>query len=129
MEIISIVTLSLSGLLLTLVGISRLSNPIKTYQKSSGITINNDVNLLNEVKGVGALMMLGGLLTLLGILVSQFTFTSHVIAALIFIGFAIGRLVSMGTDGKPNKQIVQGLIFELVLGPANAFCIAYTLMQ
>lgn len=39
----------------------------------------------------------------------------------IFIGFAIARLFSHAADGKPNKQLVTGLISELVLGAANTY--------
>ncbi len=51
----------------------------------------------------------------------KLTLTSFVIATLIFIGFAIGRLLSISLDGKPNKLLIQGLIFELVLGTLNIF--------
>ena len=128
MEIIKIVTLCLSGLLLFFVGSMRLSNPIKTYSKNSGIQLTNDVNLLNEMRGISAVMLFGGIIILLGIIVPKLTFTSLVVAALIFIGFAIGRLLSTSLDGKPNKLINQGLIFELVLGVANIFCIITTLV-
>lgn len=123
MEIIKIVTLALSGLLLLFVGIMRISNPIKTYSKNSGITIADDVNLLNEVRGVSAVMLFGGIIILLGTIFSQLTVISFTVATLILIGFAIGRLLSMATDGQPNKMIVQGLMFELVLGAANIFCL------
>lgn len=123
MEIVKIVVLSLSSLLLIFVGISRLSNPIKTYLKSSGITLDNDVNLLNEMRGVSAVMLCGGILTVLGTFIHSFTFTSFVIASLLFFGFALGRIISIATDGKPNKQLVQGIVFEIVLGGANLFCL------
>ena len=106
----------------------RLSNPIKTYLKNSGIKLANDVDLLNEMRGVSALMLTGGLLILLGIFIPQFTFTSFVVASLILLGFAIGRLLSIGLDGKPNRLIVQGLISELVLGAANIFCLVHSLV-
>ncbi len=121
MEIVKIVILSLSSQLLIFVGISRLSNPIKTYLKSSGIQLNNDVNLLNEIRGVSAVMLCAGIITALGIFFPSHNFTSFVVGALIFIGFAIGRLLSISADGKPNQQIKQGIIFELVLGSANLF--------
>lgn len=121
MEIFKIVTLALSGLLLTFVGIMRLSNPIKTYLKNSGIQLEKDVDLLNEIRGVSSVMLIGGILSLLGTVLPTFSFTSSTIAALLFLGFAVGRFVSIGTDGKPNKQITQGIVFELVLGGANVF--------
>ncbi len=119
MEIIKIIILSLSSLLLVFVGLSRLTNPIKTYQKNSGITLSNDVNLLNEMRGVGAVMLCAGIITVLGIFIPLLTFTSFIVGTLIFIGFAIGRFASIASDGKPNKQISQGIGFELFLGAAN----------
>ncbi|WP_196888195.1 DUF4345 domain-containing protein [Aureivirga sp. CE67] len=119
MEIFKIITLSLSGILLTFVGLSRLVNPLKTYYKNSGISLHKDTNLLNEIRGLSAVMFLSGLLILLGIFLPKFTFTSFIIAILIFIGFAIGRVFSMNSDGKPNKQIMQGIFSEIILGGLN----------
>ncbi|WP_025665543.1 DUF4345 family protein [Aquimarina megaterium] len=123
MEIIRIAALSLSSLLLIFVGIMRLSNPIKTYLKNSGIKLENDSSLLNEMRGVSSVMLLAGILIAIGIFVERLSFTSHFIAILIFIGFVIGRLISMKVDGKPSKQITQGIMFELILGAANVFCL------
>ena len=127
MDIITIVVLALSGLLLTFVGLMRLTNPIKTYSKNSGIELDQNTDLLNEIRGVSALMLTGGILILSGILVEKLTLISHVVACLILIGFAIGRIFSMMTDGKPNTKIVQGLIFEIVFGLANVACIVLML--
>jgi hypothetical protein len=128
MEIFKIVTLSISGLLLLAVGTLRISNPIKNYSKNSGIKIENEVNLLNEVRGVSSVMLFGGIIILLGTIVPELTITSFIVAILILLGFAIGRLLSIGLDGKPNKLITQGLISELVLGAANIFCLVTTLV-
>ncbi len=123
METIKIIVLVLSGLMLLFVGGMRLGNPIKTYLKNSGIKLENDVDLLNEMRGVSALMLCGGIIILLGAVVPKLTFTAFVVALLIFLGFAIGRILSISFDGKPNKQIRQGLISEIVLGAANVFCL------
>ena len=128
MEIFKIVILSLSGLLLLTVGTLRLSNPIKNYLKNSGINLANDVNLLNEMRGVSSVMLFGGIIILLGTFIPKLTIASFIVATLILLGFAIGRLLSIGLDGKPNKLIVQGLISELVLGAANVFCLVNALV-
>jgi len=128
MEIIKIVTLSLSGLMLLLVGIMRLSNPKKTYLKNSGIKLENDVNLLNEMRGVSSVMLFSGIIILLGTIIPKLTTVSFVVAILIFLGFAIGRLLSFGLDGKPNKLIVKGIVFELVFSATNIFCLFNTLV-
>jgi len=123
MEILSIVTQSLSALLLIMVGTLRISNPIKNYAKNSGITLTNNVDLLNELRGTSAVMLFGGIILLFGIFSQEITMASFVVGTLIFLGFALGRIISMSVDGKPNKQIIQGLIFELVLGALNAICL------
>ena len=123
MEIFKIVVLSLSALLLIFVGSMRLMNPIKTYLKNSGIQLSNDVNLLNEMRGVSAVMLCSGIIILLGTFIPKLTLSSFLVGSLIFIGFAIGRMLSISMDGKPNQQINQGLMFELVLGAANVFCL------
>ena len=123
MDIFKIIILSLSGLMLLFVGAMRLSNPIKTFLKNSGITLEKDVSLLNEMRGISAVMLFAGLIILLGTIIQKLTFTSFVVASLIFIGFAIGRLISIKADGKPSKQITQGIVFELILGIANIFCL------
>lgn len=120
METFEIVVLSLSGLLLLSSGALRLSNPIGNYSKHSGIKIENEVNLLNEVRGTSSLMFFGGATILSGIFLPQLTLTSFIVATLMFFGFAFGRLISVRLDGRPNKLIIKGLIFELALGPLNA---------
>ncbi|WP_422081434.1 DUF4345 domain-containing protein [Ulvibacterium sp.] len=128
MEIVKIIILSVSSLMLLFVGAMRLSNPIKTYLENSGITLQNDVNLLNEMRGVSSVMLGGGIIILLGTIIPGLTFTSFTVAALIFLGFALGRCIGMAIDGKPNKKIIQGIRFEMVLGTANVFGLVNTLV-
>ena len=129
MEIFNIVVLSISGLLLfTLAGVLRLINPINNYWKNSGIKIENEVNMLSEVRGMSTLMLLGGIVILLGTIIPELTLTSFVVAILLFGGYAIGRLLSFGIDGKPNKLIIQGLVTEVVLGSVNTFCLVNILV-
>ena len=123
MNILNIVVLSLSGILLFTIGTLRISNPIKNYLKNSGINLVNEVNLLNEIRGVSSVMLSSGVIILLGTIIPKLTVISLAIASLIFLGFAMGRLLSIAIDGKPNKLIIQGLIFELVLGSVNIFCL------
>lgn len=128
MEIINTIALSLSGLLLLTAGSFRLINPIKNYLKNSGIRIENEVNLLNEVRGVSSLMMSAGVIILLGTILPSLTLTSFVVATLLFFGFAIGRTFSIISDGKPNKKIITGLISELFFGTLNVTCLIISMI-
>ena len=109
-------------------GTSRISNPIKTYLKNSGIKLENEVNVLSEARGVSSVMLFSGIIILLGTIVPELTITSFIVAILILLGFAFGRSLSIALDGKPNKLLIQGLITEIVLGAANIFCLVNMLI-
>ncbi len=128
MEITNIITLSISGLLLIYGGTSRISNPVKTYLKNSGIKLDNEVNVLNEARGVSSVMLFSGIIILLGTIIPALTITSFTVAILLFLGFAFGRSLSIVVDGKPNKLLIQGLGTEIVLGAVNIFCLINTLI-
>lgn len=128
MEIFEIVILSLSGLLLFFAGANRLFNPIKslclkTYLDNPEIKLESEVDIFNEMRGTGSVTAVVGIIILLGIIIPQIRLTSFVVVSFFFIGFAIGRLLSIGLDGKPNKLLIQGLISELVFGAAHIFCL------
>ena len=129
MEIFNIVVLSASGLMLfTLAGLLRLINPIENYSKNSGIKIENEVNMLSEVRGMSTLMLLGGIIIMLGTIIPELTLTSFIVAIMLFGGYAIGRLISFGVDGKPNKLIIVGLVSELIFCSLHTFCLVNFLM-
>ena len=127
MEIINIVVLSLSGLLFVYAGTMRLIKPLKsiclkTYLDNPEIKLEGKVDIFNEMRGAGSSIALSGIIILLGIIIPQLTLASFVVAIVTFLGYAVGRLVSLKSDGKPGQQMTQGLISELVLGAANVFC-------
>ena len=87
-----------------------------------------EVDIFSEMRGAGALTVFAGIIILLGTILPQFRLTSFVVAVFFFLGFAIGRLIGLGLDGKPNKDLVQGTISEIVLGALNIVCLAYILI-
>ena len=128
MEIINIVVLSLSGFLLVYAGTMRLIKPLKSlclksYLDDPRIELKSKEDIFNEMRGAGSSIAFGGIIILMGILITQLMLASFVVAIVIFFGHAFGRLVSLRIDGKPNQQIIQGLISELILGTANTFCL------
>jgi len=133
MEIINTVVLSLSALLLTYAGSMRLINPLKslclkTYLDDPKIKLESKIDIFNEMRGAGTSTVFGGIFIFLGILIPQLLIASFAVAVVIFIGHALGRIVSLKIDGKPNQQLSQGLMSELVLGIANGICLIITLI-
>ncbi len=128
MEILNIIVASLSGLLLIYAGTTRLIKPIqsfclKNYLDNPKIKLERRIDIFNEMRAGGGSSAFGGVILLLGTIISQLTLASFIVGIVIFLGNALGRLVNMKVDGKPNPQLIQGLIFELILGSANAFCL------
>ena len=80
------------------------------------------------MRGAGTSTLFGAIAIFLGILIPQLTLASFVVAIVIFLGHALGRIVSFSIDGKPNQSLVQGLMSELILGAANAFCLVIALI-
>ena len=51
--------------------------------------------------------------------------TSFIAAIVIYLGFAVGRLISWFLDGKPNKPTAQGFMPEIIFSALNIFCLIH----
>jgi len=124
MEIANYVVLFLSGMILTFAGAMRLLKPagsfcLQTYLAKPDIKLDDDIDMLSEMRGAGALTLLAGLVILAGLASTEVRPTSFAVAALIFLGFGFGRTVSLALDGRPNRDLVNGTITELLFGAIN----------
>lgn len=125
------VVLVVSGLSMFYASTTRLIKPTKavffpTQIKSSEKTDKPNTDLINEIRGVGGVLMLGGTLALLGLAISGFKQYSFMMASVIFIGIVIGRLLSMGIEGIPSSGVLQAMIVEFILGVFNLYCFVKT---
>ncbi len=128
MEIFNIIVLLASGGLLTLAGSSRLFRPLtslalKTNLKRHGDDVLTDADMLSEMRGAGTFTLFSGLVILAGIAFPELRPTSSVVGIVMFLGYAIGRSVSMGIDGKPGKDTVTGLAMEAVFSVLHIVCL------
>ncbi len=129
MEVFSIVVLVLSGLLLCYGGGARLVKPagsfcLQTYLAKPGIRLEDDPDMASEMRSDGAVLLVAGLVAFLGAVVSDARTASVAVVAVIFGGFAVGRLLSLALDGKPNKDLVQGTFAEIGLAVLNLVSLA-----
>ncbi|MEO0899875.1 MAG: DUF4345 domain-containing protein [Bacteroidota bacterium] len=133
MNIFHIIVLTLSGLAMFYASYSRLFKPasavfLKNYVNDPSRNQGNHPDVYNEVRGVGAVMVLGGIVCLLGALWEDIRFTSFVVACVIFMGVVVGRLVSIAIDGIPAKELLSIFYVELFIGVLNVFCLSLMLM-
>ncbi|MFT5822231.1 MAG: hypothetical protein ACI8ZM_003487 [Crocinitomix sp.] len=117
------VILFISGLLLTIIGGAILFMPIEFFARS-GVVLDNDVSLLNNVRSSGGIVMASGILILLGSFVKRLAFTSTVISTLIFLSWGISRAIAMAIDGIPADALIKATIVEIVIGLVGAFALA-----
>ena len=128
MESIKIVVLIFSGLALFYASSTRLIKPtkanfLKAYLENHTNELENDIDLVNEIRGVGAVMLLGGIIILLGTIVPNLRQTAFIVAIVILFGVVIGRLISFGIDGQPNEAVIKVMAVEFILGLLNIFCL------
>jgi hypothetical protein len=110
--------LVLSGLIATGVGVGILFVP-HAFHASSGLALGNDVNLLNEVRSQGGIVLVAGLFMLFGAFRVTMTWTALILSATLYLSYGLSRLVSVGFDGVPNAAMLQITALELFIG---AFC-------
>ncbi|MEM1357830.1 MAG: DUF4345 domain-containing protein [Bacteroidota bacterium] len=132
MDIFTTTVLSLSGLALLYAGVTRLATPEKTiflvtYLANPANQLSNNIDLANEIRGVGAVMLLSGGITLLGTAVIDLRLISLIVANLVFFGAFFGRLISWFADGKPTSAIIRVTIVEGFLGILNLYCLLHFL--
>ncbi|MEO1287703.1 MAG: DUF4345 domain-containing protein [Chloroflexota bacterium] len=134
MEIFKVVVLFLSGLALFYACSMRLINPtnaifLQTYFESPENSLATDIDLVNEIRGVGAVMLLGGIVALLGAIRADVRLTSFVVVTIIFSGVVLGRSYSLFIDGIPSENLIRAAIAEVVLSVLNIVCLITILIQ
>lgn len=125
--------LVLSALALFYASSSRLFNPAGAVFLQTNLENPESsqvaIDLLNEIRGVGAVMLLGAVTALLGTLRTDFRLTSFVVTAVIFGGVVLGRSLSLFIDGIPNENLMRAATAESVLAALNIFCLISVFIQ
>ena len=128
MRSFSNVVLALSGLALFYACTMRLIDPSAVvFLQGTGNAPT--VEMANEIRGIGAEMLLGGIVAFVGILIPRFRMTSFVLLSVIFVGMVLGRSVSWVVDGVPDANISRALQHEAILAVLNVSCLAYLLIK
>lgn len=123
------IVLVLSSLALLYASSSRLLTPTQAVFLT--VTIENTENflesntaLLNEIRGVGGVLLVGGLVTMLGVFVARLRPISLHVGAVIFSGIVLGRLISFALEGIPSTEIVRIASVESFFCVLTIFCLA-----
>ncbi len=113
------------GLIAIAIGASTLFTPVDFLGRigPSGIDLGGQINLLSSIRAAGAAYLASGIVIILGVFVAKLTFTSTMIATLMFLSFGIARTFSMAIDGMPADVIVAAIVLEMIIGLAGVFAL------
>ncbi|WP_028980042.1 DUF4345 domain-containing protein [Sporocytophaga myxococcoides] len=104
-----------AGLIGMIIGASLLIIPI-AFEASAGIRLDNEVNILSEVRAPGGTLMAAGILIASGAFVSGMTYISIVLAALFYLSYGLSRTISIILDGLPTDTLVMATVSEIIIG-------------
>ena len=119
-RVVERIVLGLSALVLVVVGAAAAFAPDAFYA-GFGFTVEGSPELASELRATGVALLLLGLAIAAGAAWSRWAFPAAVVAALVLIGYAIGRAISALADGAPVSSVVVAGVAELVLGLAAAW--------
>ncbi len=109
------ILLVLSGAIGIGIGGALLFVPV-TFEASSGINLNGNVNLISELRALGGLLFSGGILILLGAFIPKLTYTSVALSSLVYLAVGLSRVLSIIVDGIPNNSLLNATIIEICIG-------------
>ena len=113
------ITLFIAGLIAAGIGGSILFLPINFYA-TYNIDLGQNLNLLNEIRASGGALLTSGLIILAGVFIEKLTFTSSLLAALLYLSYGLARVLSVIVDGLPSEGLQQAAILEIIIG---CFCV------
>lgn len=109
------ITLTLSGSIATGVGVGVLFMP-HAFHASAGVVLGDDVNLLNEMRSSGGMVLASGLFILLGAIRAKMAFFALIVSTTLYLSYGLSRVVSLFADGMPGSSLLQILALELFIG-------------
>ena len=125
------IVLVLSGLALFYMSTMRLFDPSAVVFLQSLADPSNvlTIEMANEIRGMGAENVLGGIVAFLGIFMPRFRFTAFVVLSVLFVGVVLGRSASLVVDGIPDENVFRAFHHQALLAVLNVSCLAYTVIK
>ncbi len=112
--------LVVAGIVGILVGGANLIMPI-AFNASSGIDLKDNLNLINEMRATGGGLLASSLVIFLGAFIGRLRFSSVFLSVMIYLGYGLGRCLSMLLDGMPSEEMTQIVMFELLVGVVGLY--------
>lgn len=104
-----------SGLVAVLIAGTILVAPELLYA-DSGIELDGNATLANELKAPSGALLAAGLMMLAGVFRARYAVASLAAAALVYLSYGLSRLASFAIDGLPHSSLMGATALELSLG-------------
>jgi len=108
-------TLALSGIIGVGIGLSALFWP-RAFFASSGTVLGDDISLMSEIRAPAMVLVLFGAVMLVAVVVPSIRKAALWAAALLYLSYGLGRVISVMLDGMPHVNILMALGIELGIG-------------
>ena len=115
--------LGLSGAIGVAVGAASLMAPV-WFHGTSGIHLDPQVELLNEMRATGGSLVAIGALILSGAFWQSLTRTSAIVATVVYVSYGLSRALAIGMDGRPSGTLILVMVLELGIGALTAFAMS-----
>jgi hypothetical protein len=90
------------------------------FLAGSGIALGADPSLLSELRAPGAGLAVLGAVMLAGLRRPALRPMALIAAAIVYLGYPLGRLVGIAMDGLPSGEILAALAVEIAVAFALA---------
>lgn len=117
------ILLGIAGVTLFVIGAAVLLFP-HGFFASNGIILDNDPNLMSEIRAPGGLLIASGIVILAGVFRETYARTGLVVAVFVFGSYGIARLISIAMDNLPSASLLAATAVELVLAALCAAALA-----
>lgn len=106
--------LGTAGVLATGIGAALTLAP-DAFLTGSGIALGPDPSLLSELRAPGAGLAGLGMLMLAGLWRDALRPMALIAAAIVYLGYPLGRLIGIAMDGLPSSEILAALAVEIAI--------------
>ena len=104
-----------AGITAVSIGAALVLRP-EVMHAANGVTLGENASLLSEIRAPGGALLAVGVLLCVAAFVRKLVFAATVAGTVVFLGYGIGRVLSMVIDGIPASALVMACVFELVIG-------------
>ncbi len=114
------VLLVLASVVALWIGGALTFTPLDFHAASQIVFESPSASLLSELRSPGGVLVIAGFIMFLGAFQKKMIRLSLTVSTMVYLGYALGRLVSWGFDGAPHQSLLIALAIELLLGLLSA---------